>query len=697
MTDVIVKSKSISPGDFLARRNTSNGQALLALSTSPLTEGESYFDVNDRMGQTGAFEFEGSLSQRVRHNFVSAQAIGSVFEAAPDDMTIASIYQSSAADGAVYNATAGTVLTILLDNALPSDVFLSDWLHVYGLVDNRLNYPNLAIRWISLDRKTLVCGFSDEVALPSLAVTITPPAGTAKIKFYNNMGGAKDGAGYRFTGTSTTSAAIISLFDGNDVQISGTLQGDHRVTVGTTAPVFNAAVTGNAEIKASSRYRIESNVRDIGWLDKSVDTNVSWSQRQIRTSVKPRAEALRPRFRVTSPKSLSRPICKIVSVSKSGTTTATVNTDLPHGLVTNNYITAKGVRDVTNFAPITTPVQVTVVTPTQFTVPWGSAVTATSYGGSVVIANGGVDQPGIIGQTVQSAVFDAVTGMVTLVGNTNWAGLNVGEYVDAHGLRDNATGADLGLDGAWQVENITTTSLTLGPIVDVDGVRVSPVVSSLSLTNCGGTIILRTTLRVHDVVCDDWANEQRVVIDGAGTGRSDRAIPVRMVVNDTGSTTQNVTGSVAVDSAMGNPIAAGGRASNANIAAMSAAGDLVGWLMTMIGAGIVKPYSIPEADWSYTGTLTTNADTAMQAAGGAGIKRYLTALQVQNTNATATTLIVKDGTTARWTVSLPASMTLPIDIYFPTPLQTTANAALNIACGTTGANVLVNAQGYTAP
>lgn len=87
----------------------------------------------------------------------------------------------------------------------------------------------------------------------------------------------------------------------------------------------------------------------------------------------------------------------------------------------------------------------------------------------------------------------------------------------------------------------------------------------------------------------------------------------------------------------------------------------------------------------------------MQGAGGAGIKRYLTAIQVQNTNAVATTLIIKDGTTAKHTISLPASMALPIDFIFPTPIQTTANAALNIACGTTGANVLVNAQGYTAP
>jgi hypothetical protein len=37
------------------------------------------------------------------------------------------------------------------------------------------------------------------------------------------------------------------------------------------------------------------------------------------------------------------------------------------------------------------------------------------------------------------------------------------------------------------------------------------------------------------------------------------------------------------------------------------------------------------------------------------------------------------------------------EIIFTNPIKTTANAALNFACITTGAAVYVNAQGYTAP
>jgi len=93
---------------------------------------------------------------------------------------------------------------------------------------------------------------------------------------------------------------------------------------------------------------------------------------------------------------MSRPIAKIVSAVKTGTTTATVTTDISHGLVNGNWVTVKGNRDITNFAPIATPVQVTVTGANTFTIVWGAAVTATGYGGSVIITNGNRDQPGII-------------------------------------------------------------------------------------------------------------------------------------------------------------------------------------------------------------------------------------------------------------------------------------------------------------
>lgn len=85
---------------------------------------------------------------------------------------------------------------------------------------------------------------------------------------------------------------------------------------------------------------------------------------------------------------MTRPIAKIVSAVKTGTTTATITTDIPHGLTTTNYVTIKGIRDTTNFPALTTPTVVaSTPTSTTFTIVIGGAVTATSYGGSVIMAN----------------------------------------------------------------------------------------------------------------------------------------------------------------------------------------------------------------------------------------------------------------------------------------------------------------------
>lgn len=540
--------QGVTAGDFVTRKATSNGQVITALAIGPLIDdAESNITVDVPVTQPAALEIEASMSQRVRHQFASI----CLFEnddagplPVPADIEIASVYQSSADAGVAYNAVAGTILTIVLKTALPAGVYLSDWVHTFGLVDNRLNYPNLAIKFISYDRKTITCGFSDDAALPSLAVpAITPPNGSAFIKFYNNLGGAANGFGMRLTGTTATQAALVSIFGGatNDVQISGTLLGDHRVTIGSTAPIYANGVNGNVEIRATSRYRLEGRPRDCTWYDTTTDAAGVYTARATRTSVKPAVQvSLRPRFRAYRPKSMTRPVGKIVSISKSGTTTATVNTAAAHNLATGNWVTIKGVRDQTNFANISTPVQVNVTSATQFTLVLGSAVTATSYGGAVILTNGGVDQQGAIAQVVQSATVAAATGVLTLVGSAAWTGLNIGDYAELYGLRDNATGADLGLDGAWEVANIATTSLDLMPVYNIMGDRVSPVIASLGLTNCGGQVIQRTTLRAHDILVEEWS-ETRNIIDGAGTQRLDRAIPVRILASDI---TQAVSGTV---------------------------------------------------------------------------------------------------------------------------------------------------------
>ena len=82
--------------------------------------------------------------------------------------------------------------------------------------------------------------------------------------------------------------------------------------------------------------------------------------------------------------------------------------------------------------------------------------------------------------------------------------------------------------------------------------------------------------------------------------------------------------------------------------------------------------------------------------GAAGVRNYVTGLQLKGTNAVATEVVVKDGSTVIWRGHLSASMTRMDVITFSTPLRGTAATALNFACITPDASVYVNAQGYKA-
>ena len=122
-------------------------------------------------------------------------------------------------------------------------------------------------------------------------------------------------------------------------------------------------------------------------------------------------------------------------------------------------------------------------------------------------------------------------------------------------------------------------------------------------------------------------------------------------------------------------------------------------IATTDGRLVTRQNSIPENEWQYaaaSGGIVNTADNVLIAAQGAGIKNYLTDLSVANANATASEIVIKDGSTVIWRTYLAANAPIQ-SIRFSTPLQSTANTALNVACITTGTQTYVNAQGYKAP
>lgn len=114
--------------------------------------------------------------------------------------------------------------------------------------------------------------------------------------------------------------------------------------------------------------------------------------------------------------------------------------------------------------------------------------------------------------------------------------------------------------------------------------------------------------------------------------------------------------------------------------------------------GTVTQVGLSSTFWQFagaTGGIINTSDVALKAAAGASVRNYLDSVQFKNTAATASEIVIKDGSTIIWRGHVGASMTAMETINFVPPLKSTANTALNVALLTTATATIVSAQGHT--
>lgn len=602
---------------------------------------------------------------------------------------------ATVADIAIASVSQGTT-TLTVNTAVPHGFRPSQRIGIYGCADSRMNYPALVVASTPSETQfTATAGPGGTI--PSLTVG---PFTSGFVYCRPALGYARNGTSMIFENATATNASFYVRSASGDALSSGTLLGNHSATILTTASVQAINAAGVYAFQPTDEYWLTASPDDVQWSNVAVDSTSSRQPLHKRTQVVPQGDvSYRLRFRATNAKGLSVPVAHIQNVAKTGTTTATVTTQTPHGLTTGDLITTYGVRDQTNFANLLAATAVaSVIDANNFTVVWGSAVTASSQAGFVVRVNGG-NLPSTLGYSaivVQSV--SRVGGNLVVVGNGSWTGLLIGDYVSAAALHD-TSGIELNLDGAYRVRDQVTTTLTLEPI---DGY--APSGSDFASVNCGGVIVKRTDYRVSFArVTDFWRD--RFEIASRPSGDQSNAVPV--VVQNTSATTissgtvTTVTtltgGGTAEDAATtANPHITGGVVRTAVSPTTLVAGDAARTTMTSGAATVTYPFAVPEAAWQATGVLTTATATALKAAGAAGIRNYVTSFQYQNTSATATTVLIQDNTTTIAQFNAPASMALPATVSFGVPIRGTAATVLNVICGTTGSNTLFNAQGFQA-
>jgi len=643
-------TQTLGNGDIAFVDGNAVAASYLVLSKSPL-----YQDTVSTITAIGGFSIPLELStglcmsQRTLGQEFGLELLDNLTRLDPvPDIAIASISQST------------TTLTV--NTATPHGLVPGKRIGISGVNDSRMNYNALVVATIpSPTQFTATAGPGGTI--PSLTVG---PFTTGFVYFRPGLSSAQNGVSYRFENASVTNACIYTRADAGDALPSGTANGNHTITVGTTAPIqaVNAAYT--YAFQPTTEYSIKINSGRVQCNDVGVDSVSAPTARFTRSQVVPDASQLYSlNITARNNKSLSVPVARIVSATKTASTTATIVTDVPHGLTTADVVCIYGIRDqaATSFPNLTTATTVaSVVDANTFTIVIGSSGTATSYGGTVVRVNGGnlPSALGYIAQVGSSAVL--TNGILTVTGNASWSGLLVGDSVQLHGFRVDGTGADLGVDGAWKVRSVGSAILELEPLPT--GV-VLP--ADFTSTNCGGAVIKRTDIRISYV---RMFNRDRTVVEVVPTPATDAQASVPVVVT-AGSvsisgtpavtlTSTAVAGSQGANSStIVNPVPTGVYGVSANTTAITS-GRAANTMGDLHGRQVVQIGNIAQVQDKNRVAISSTTETTMIAA-VASIRHILHDLVIANTSTTnPVTVDIRDTTagTIRMTFQIPAGQTV---------------------------------------
>jgi hypothetical protein len=320
-----------------------------------------------------------------------------------------------------------------------------------------------------------------------------------------------------------------------------------------------------------------------------------------------------------------------------------------------------------------------------------------------------VDEQGRLKVAAQPASYPIVTGSITANAQTVFASVARISNVVAHMVATSLVGHNCtfeasidstdGSNGAWFAiqalrSNANVIDLTTGVLA------ATPVYAWELSVNAYSYVRVRATAHTSGTALwkfqpGSYATEPIPAAQVSGTQ------PVSGSVTATG-----IAGAAAHDAVIsGNPVRLAGRALTANYAAV-ATGDTADLVTTLAGALVTRPYAIPELDWAYAagaaGILNTTTAVTIKAAAGAGVRNYITGLQVMSEVLTnATELAVRDGAAGAvlWRTKIPTGGLPSMNIAFASPLRGTANTLLEVVTLTaSGAGaVYVNAQGFAAP
>lgn len=124
-----------------------------------------------------------------------------------------------------------------------------------------------------------------------------------------------------------------------------------------------------------------------------------------------------------------------------------------------------------------------------------------------------------------------------------------------------------------------------------------------------------------------------------------------------------------------NPQTAGARGATATPTAVTN-GQTVALMADKSGKLITKPYAPDDLDWQSFVSIATSTEATVKAAGGAGVRTYVTGISCANGAATVNTINVRDGLAGTTVAVIALAASDSISWNFATPLKGTANTVL---------------------
>jgi hypothetical protein len=490
---------------FRGRRGNAAGSAYMQVSMCPFTPGFQYeMETIRRFKYPMRFMIGHSMSQRVQGQEVEMTIVGT--DANGNVETLTAVADMAISGTVVVSATIATI-----NFATPHPYKGGDRIILKGNTDPRLNIGPVLVTVTSPTQITVITSLT----------SATYTAG-GFCEWVDPFDYAKNAVGFINESTTVTGATWATRRNGyNTRMLTGQGVASSTATQSSTSPYSDA-------FNAVARHEFTFNQEEAFVISRSQDSTSAASSGSYRWSqgIPDEEKEYKIRIRAKNLNNLARPVARITAISKSGTTTATVTTDVAHNLTTSSWVQIYGVRDQTNFSNLAAATQVaSIISPTQFTILIGSAVTASSAGGAVWLNHGGVLAPGVFSQVVQS--ISRTNNVLTLIGNTTWATPLPGENVHLYGC--DATSIGL-YDGSYKVLRVNTTTLELESIG-----------ADFGSINCGGSVIRRTDVRVHFVSEIEYTRLIAELSTQNGAADAVKAMPALITNSVTVGTVSTVT------------------------------------------------------------------------------------------------------------------------------------------------------------